>query len=125
MSKVLEDCNRDNLDKRRLATFYPEHNKDILKLPVYSVQEIDKLMEIFASVDINDLSHIGRVYTLNIKSCYSFFKFLDIAPYESSALDCLLIVDFLLVPFEDVPLWINSPYTYIRWFVKWRLCIRK
>ena len=126
MAKNIDDviryCKRDNLDKERLASFWPKHLEDIKDLPVYSLEEIDRLFSMIEGECAEDpLSQRWWRQLRGIKSCYSFFVALD-SIYAGVGPD---IVELLLAPFDEVPLHVNIIEPRLNLFIRWRLEIRK
>ena len=117
MEKVLEYCRRDNIDKRRLAEFWPKNRPEINNLPIYSVQEIDHLHEMVEAEYLHSPTWFGEWRP--IKSCSGLFELLDRVNIGDD------IIEVLQKPLDDMPLLVNECEPRVKLCVKWRLLVGK
>jgi len=127
---ILEYCNRSNLDQKRLSRFIPK-NDQLSKLPVYDIKDIDILAGMARALykenidpEIIDpgLRDWYRNYT-EIRSCYRLYTLLDDGYLNKTIEEDIL--EYLLLPYKELPLHLNNEDVRLLMFIKWRLYIRK
>jgi hypothetical protein len=125
MPKKMEDlikyCAADNLNTRLAAGYEPKRVPEIKSLPIYRLKDIAKLSEMFTSssefISASETNPNWFSSLKGIKTCISLYSVIDNISIGED------IVEILLAPFEDMPIYINTPEPRLKLFVKWRLSI--
>lgn len=117
MEEVLKQCKRENIDRDRLASFCPKNRQEILKLPVYSIKEIDLLHSMLNA----EYEHHPLWFSewKQVNSCFSLYQKLDTNNLGDD------IIEVLEKPFDELPLLVNEIEPRLNLFVRWRLKIGK